>query len=142
MIVAGMCAAAVEAADVREVLAAGLAVVPLAGDYAQAVRRGADLGWSGAPVETALEALHAEFGGLQWVHAVNNRALTAFALARSDGDLTAGICTAQTGGSDTDSIAATVGSICGASRVPCFDGVAIDTLAARTFAVAQSGARR
>jgi hypothetical protein len=96
MIVAGMCAAAVEAADVREVLAAGLAVVPLAGDYAQAVRRGADLGWSGAPVETALEALHAEFGGLQWVHAVNNRALTAFALARSDGDLTAGICTAQT----------------------------------------------
>ena len=36
--------------------------------------------------EAAVDALHAEFGHLHWVHAINNSALLAFALARGAGD--------------------------------------------------------
>ncbi|MDQ3616768.1 MAG: ADP-ribosylglycohydrolase family protein [Actinomycetota bacterium] len=49
------------------------------------------------------------YGDLHWVHVLNNAA--ALALARSDDAFTEAVCTAVTGGWDTDSVGATVGSV-------------------------------
>lgn len=155
MAVAAMCAVAVVAQDVDEVVQAGLAVVPVASRYAVALREGVALGRSGAPVEQCLDVLHADYGSLHWVHALNNAALIAFALTRSRGVLGEGICIAVMGGWDTDSDGATVGSVCGAltgaaalparwvdplqnrlaSTLPGFDGVSFTALADRTVAL-------
>ena len=156
MAVAAMCASAVVATDVDDVVATGLAVVPPDSRYAVAVRFGVDLGRAGLPTEEALDALHAEYGHLHWVHVLNNAALAAYALTVSRGDFATAICLAVTGGWDTDSVGATVGSVCGAlagaealprewvaplhnrvaSTLPGFDGIGLDTLARRTLAVA------
>ena len=48
-----------------------------------------------------------------WVHAIPNTALLAAALTHADGDFTASICRAVSGGWDTDSNGATAGSIAG-----------------------------
>lgn len=114
-----------------------------------------DLGRSVGSDEEGLDALHASYGYLHWVHVLNNAALMAYALTRSGGDFGAAICTAVTGGWDTDSTAATVGSVCGAligaaglplqwtsplqggvaSSLHGFDGIRFDELARRTLAV-------
>lgn len=156
MFVAAACAAAVVVDDVDDVVAAGLSVVPAGSRYAAAVRRGVELGRGGRPDEESLDVLQAEFGALHWVHSLNNAALVAYALTRGGGELGPSICTAVTGGWDTDSDGATVGSVCGAltgaaglparwvdplrnrvtSSLPGFDGIGFDTLARRTVAVA------
>lgn len=156
MFVAAASAAAVVTDDVGAVLAHGLAVVPPASALAGAVRRGVELGAAGTGLEDALDALHAEFGHLHWVHAVNNAALVAYALAASNGDFVPAVRAAVTGGWDTDSAGATVGALAGALRgvpeswtrplrdriassLPGFDGVALTSLAERTFALAVGG---
>lgn len=155
MFVAAMCAAACVADEVRDVLAAGLSVVPPKSRLAGAVRRGIELGVSGVPQETALDLLHEEYGDLHWVHSVNNAAAVAYALASTSGEFGPAICVAVTAGWDTDSDGATVGSICGAllgaarlpaewigpldnrlsTSMPGLDQVRFDDLAARTVAV-------
>ncbi|MET0933060.1 MAG: ADP-ribosylglycohydrolase family protein [Mycetocola sp.] len=147
--------AAVVASTVDEVLAAGLSVVPVDSRYAAAIRRGAELGRSDLDLDDALDAIYADFGHLHWVHALNNSALLAFALARGNGDFTATVTAAVSGGWDTDSVGATAGSISGAltgasrlpsswidplqnrlaSSVPGFDGIGFDELARRTLAL-------
>ncbi|MQA77873.1 MAG: ADP-ribosylglycohydrolase family protein [Streptosporangiales bacterium] len=156
MFVAAASAAAVVTDDVGAVLAHGLAVVPPDSALAVAVRRGMALAAAGTGVEDALDTLHTEFGHLHWVHAVNNAALVAYALAASDGDFVPAVCAAVTGGWDTDSDGATVGALAGAMRgvpeswtrplhdrvassLPGFDGVALTSLADRTFALAEGG---
>lgn len=115
---AAMCAAALVVASPREVLDAADAVIPPGSRLAGAVARGREIGArlaTGALVdEAALDALHAEFGTLHWVHTLNNAALIACALEASNGDLGRGIALAVTGGWDTDSAGATVGSVLGA----------------------------
>ena len=155
MAVAAMCAQAVVSDDVDDVLEAGCGVVPPRSRYAEALRVGVELGRSALDDEAALDELGERYGHLHWVHVLNNAALTAFALARSEGDLGRGICLAVTGGWDTDSVGATVGSVCGAlagarrlparwtdplanrlaSSLPGCDGLAFDDLAARTAAL-------
>lgn len=161
MAVAAMCAVAVVVdatrpdSAIEAVLAAGLAVVPPHSRYAAAVLRGAEVGRSDATDEACLDVLHAEFGHLHWVHVLNNAALLACSLVRSHGDLGRGCCLAVTGGWDTDSVGATVGSICGglrgardlpcdwvaplrnrlASSLPGFDGIGFDELATRVLGV-------
>lgn len=155
MFVAGMCAAALVCDTVDDVLAAGLSVIPAESRYAAAVRRGIQVAHAEPDLERGLDLLHAEFGHLHWVHAVNNGALTAFALTRGNGDFATSVCAAVTGGWDTDSVGATVGSVCGAltgatslptewtgplrnrvaSTLPGFDGIGLDELARRTVAV-------
>jgi ADP-ribosylglycohydrolase len=152
---AAACSAAVVAATVDEVLAAGLSVVPDGSRYAAAIRRGAELGRSDLDLDDALDAIHADFGHLHWVHALNNSALLAFSLTRGNGDFAATVTAAVSGGWDTDSVGATAGSISGAltgasglppswidplqnrlaSSVPGFDGVGFDELARRTLFV-------
>jgi ADP-ribosylglycohydrolase len=156
MFAAAACSAAVVASTVAEVLDAGLSVVPAGSRYAAAVRRGMELGGSDLDDVAAVDALHAEFGNLHWVHALNNSALLAFALTRGGGDFERSITLAVSGGWDTDSVGATVGSITGAltgaeglparwieplhdslaTSVPGFDGATFSELAARTLAVA------
>jgi len=156
LFVASASSAALVTSSVHEVIAAGLSAVPEGSRYAAAILRGAELGASGLSVDEGLDALAAEFGHLHWVHALNNSALLAFALVRSDGDFATAISIAVMGGWDTDSVGATAGAIVGAltgaaalppawiepllnrlaTSIPGFDGIGFDELAARTAALA------
>lgn len=155
MFVAAANAAALVVDDVRTVLVQGLGVVPPTSRLAKAIRSGLALADAGVEREEAFEALHAAYGHLHWVHVLNNAALVAYAVAASDGDYTAGITTAVSGGWDTDSDGATVGALLGAiagerripsswtaplrdrvaSCVPGFDGESLTALADRTHAL-------
>lgn len=156
MFAAAACSAAVAGASLDRVLDAGLSVVPSGSRYAAAVTRGAELGASDLDDEAAVDALHAEFGHLHWVHVLNNAALLAFALTRGGGAFERTITLAVSGGWDTDSVGATAGSIAGAltgasglperwiaplhdrlaTSVPGFSDVRFSELARRTEAVA------
>ncbi|MDX6263586.1 MAG: hypothetical protein QOH84_5274 [Kribbellaceae bacterium] len=150
--VAAMSAAAMVLDDPVAVAEAGLDVVDPASELAKAVRFG--LGLAETPLDDALDALHAEYGHLHWVHSVNNSALTAYALTAPD--FATGIGRAVMGGWDTDSAGATVGAVLGAvlgvpaewagplddrlaTSLPGMNQVAISELAARTVA-ARAGA--
>ena len=157
MFVAGACAQAVVSDDVDDVVATGLAVVPPGSRYAEAIAFGVGLGRSGVPTEEAFDRLYDRYGHLHWVHVLNNAALAAYALTVSEGDFETAICAAVMGGWDTDSVGATVGSICGAlagakrlpqrwvaplknriaTSLPGFDGIGFDELADRTLALAR-----
>ena len=152
---AGLTSASLVSVSVDEVLSVAATVVPAGTGLARAVAFGAELGRSAVDDATALDRLHAEYGGLHWVHTLNNAALIAFALARSGGDFERGVPLAVLAGWDTDSAAATVGSVLGAlagarrlpprfvdplrnriaTSLPGLDGVAIDDLARRTAAL-------
>jgi ADP-ribosylglycohydrolase len=151
--VAAMSAAAMVLDDPREVAVAALDVIAADGAIAQAVRFG--LALADTELDDALDALHAEYGDLHWVHAVNNTALTAYALTASS--FTDAIGRAVMGGWDTDSVGATVGAVFGAVRgvpaewstpldnrmatsLPGMNQIAIDELAARTVEVSRGGA--
>ncbi|TDV47812.1 ADP-ribosylglycohydrolase family protein [Actinophytocola oryzae] len=156
MFAAAACSAAVVGTDVAAVVEAGLSVVPPQSRFATAVRRGTGLGDSARSTEDALDAIHADYGDLHWVHVLNNAAVLAFALTRGAGHYATTITTAVTGGWDTDSTGATAGSLAGAltgakalpaqwvdplrnrlaTSIPGFDGVGFDTLATRTAALA------
>ncbi|TWD73040.1 ADP-ribosylglycohydrolase [Kribbella amoyensis] len=148
--VAAMSAAALVLDDPQAVAEPGLEVVAADGAIARAVRFGLDL--ADAPLDDALDALHAEYGHLHWVHAVNNSALTAYALTAPD--FATGVGRAVMGGWDTDSVGATVGAVLGAvlgvpaewtgpldnrlaTSLPGMNQVAIDELATRTVEVAR-----
>lgn len=156
MFVAGMASTAVLGADVEEVLDAGASVVPPESRTATAISTGRRLAaQERTPVE-AYTALEEQYAGLHWVHALNNTALVAYALAAGRGDFDASICTVVAGGWDTDSNGATVGAVAGAlsgaaaldpywttplrnrlsSSVPGCDGASFDAVTARTLAVA------
>jgi ADP-ribosylglycohydrolase len=150
--VAAMSAAAMVLDDPVAVAEAGLAVIDPASELAKAVRFG--LALAETPLEDALDALHAEYGQLHWVHSVNNSALTAYALTAPD--FATGIGRAVMGGWDTDSAGATVGAVLGAvlgvpaewagplddrlaTSLPGLNQVAISELAARTVAARSGG---
>jgi ADP-ribosylglycohydrolase len=157
LFVAAACASALVATTVDEVLDAGLSVLPPTSRYAEAVRFARALpaehhgDW-----EAVVDAIEARYGHLHWVHVLNNAALVVAALVHGAGDYERSITAVVSGGWDTDSNGATVGSIAGAltgadalphrwiaplrNRVSTtlagFDGIGFDTLAARTVAVA------
>ncbi len=153
LFVAAACSAALRVDTVGEVVEAGLSVVPPRSRYASAVRKAQQLAASNLGDEEAIDELYQEFGELHWVHALNNTALSVFALLRSDGDFERAITTVVSGGWDTDSNGATVGSICGAlagaaalparwieplrnrleTSIPGFAATGFDRLAERTL---------
>lgn len=164
MFAAAACSAAVvadgvAASRITAAIEAGLSVVPTGSRYAAAIRRGVELGGSDLDDEAAVDALHAEFGHLHWVHVLGNSAVLAFALTRGAGDFERTITLAVSGGWDTDSVGATAGSIAGAvtgaralparwidplhdtlaTSVPGFSGVRFSDLAARTLRLAEGG---
>jgi ADP-ribosylglycohydrolase len=151
--VAAMSAAALVLDDPEEVVIAGLDVLPDDSPIAEAV--GIGLVLRDRELDDALDELHAVYGHLHWVHAVNNSALTAYALTAPD--FATAVGRAVMGGWDTDSVGATVGAVFGAVRgapaewstpldnrmatsLPGMNQVAISELAARTVEVARGGA--
>ncbi|MGA5272779.1 ADP-ribosylglycohydrolase family protein [Streptomyces cellulosae] len=140
--------------DVHACLRTGLTVVPPRSRLARAVRDAVGLAREHRDFDTVVDLLHKTYGATHhWVHAVPNTALLAAALTHADGDFTASICRAVSGGWDTDSVGATAGSVAGllagspralperwtaplknrlATSVGDFDGTGFDTLARLT----------
>ena len=153
---AAMCAVAMVSKDMDEVIAAGMSVLPPASQIYQACEFARTLGNSELDYEVALDRLYEFVDGMHWVHTVNNAASGVLALARSKGVFSAAITLTVMGGWDTDSIGATVGSICGAmtgaaeiapqwtipidnrlaSSIPGCDQLKLNELAIRTQALA------
>ncbi|MEU9183473.1 ADP-ribosylglycohydrolase family protein [Streptomyces sp. NPDC048484] len=142
--------AATGTGDIHTCLRTGLAVVPPGSRLAGAVRHAVQLAAEERDFDRVVDELHATHSSYHWVHAIPNTALLAAALTHADGDFTASICRAVSGGWDTDSNGATAGSIAGllagrpealpsrwttplknrlATSVGDFDGTGFDTLA-------------
>ncbi|MFI6322977.1 ADP-ribosylglycohydrolase family protein [Nonomuraea sp. NPDC050556] len=154
MFVAAMCARSLVAESVREIVEAGLAVVPEKSRLAEAVRLAVQDATEERDAERVIDRLHARHGHLHWVHTINNAAVVAAALVHGDGDFTASIAMAVAAGWDTDSAGATVGSVVGAlnggvpgqwtmrnslaSSLTGFDGIGLDELADRTQRMMES----
>ena len=149
MFMAAAHAASLGASSATECVDAGISVVPRESRLAEALRfaRAANGPWDEVVAE-----LHARYGSLHWVHAINNTALVAASLCRFDGDFSGAIGGVVQGGWDTDTNGAAVGSIMGAlapvderwsaplrgrfaSSLPGFDDVALDALVERTLAL-------
>ncbi len=105
--------AATGTSDIHACLRTGLAVVPTGSRLAVAVRHAVQLAGQYRDFDAVVDELHAVHASYHWVHAVPNTALLAAALTHADGDFTASICRAVSGGWDTDSNGATAGSIAG-----------------------------
>lgn len=160
MFVAAVSAAAVVTTEIDTVLDAGVSVLPPDSRYAEAVRLAREVAATESDPERAMDRLEVAYGDLHWVHVLNNAALVVLSLA-SGRDFERSICQAVSGGWDTDSNGATVGSVAGAlagferlparwvqplrnrlsSSLPGFDGIGFDELARRTTALAVSLAR-
>jgi ADP-ribosylglycohydrolase len=156
MFVAAMASEAVISSDIGTVLDVGASVVPNGSRLAGAIRLGRHLATRTREPTEAYAVLEAEFEGMHWVHALNNTALVAYALAAGQGDFDRSICLTVMGGWDTDSNGATVGAVVGAlggtaaisrrwsdplrnrvsTSIPGCDGQSFDDIAARTLAVA------
>lgn len=140
-------------AGLGEALDAALDFIPRDSASAKAVRYAMSLG----PGERAVDRLHRRFGDLPPVHAVNNLAIVAWALASTGADdFSAAIGNAVMAGWDTDCNGATVGGLMGLSGAAIPDhwtrpwngrigsmlaGVgetSIDVVVSRTLAVSQS----
>jgi ADP-ribosylglycohydrolase len=135
-----------------EALDAALTVVPPRSRLAEALRSVAGLHVDGATATQALDHVDATMGAYPWVHTVNNAALIAIGLLWGDTFMD-GVGLTLSGGRDTDSNGATVGSVIGALRgtagiptelvgtthvyvrsaVRDFDRIGIDDLAQRTL---------
>ncbi|WP_419994118.1 ADP-ribosylglycohydrolase family protein [Streptomyces boninensis] len=151
---AAIAEAAAGTTDIHRIIATGLAVVPPRSRYAQAIRFGAEQARTHTDFSQAVDALHTAYADHHWVHVLPNAALLAAALTHADGDFTASITNAVSGGWDTDSNGATAGSIAGliagtpdalphhwtaplknrlSTTVGGMDGIGFDELAARTL---------
>lgn len=149
---AGLVAAAFGTRSVDEAMAASLGVVWRGSRLGEVLRRVMALRREGVDADTALDRLDAELGAYPWVHALNNAAVIAVALMWGETFLEA-VGIAVGAGRDTDSTAATVGSVHGAlhgeeaipahlvttspvhirSAVRDFDRVTVDELVERTL---------
>ncbi|MDX2599274.1 ADP-ribosylglycohydrolase family protein [Streptomyces caniscabiei] len=140
--------------DVHQCLRTGLTVVPPNSRLARAITHALRLAAEIEDFDTVVDELHATYADHHWVHAVPNTALLTAALTHADGDYTASICRAVSGGWDTDSNGATAGSIAGllagspdalpdrwtaplknrlATSIADFNGIGFDTLAHLTL---------
>ncbi|UUU34614.1 ADP-ribosylglycohydrolase family protein [Streptomyces sp. CA-210063] len=140
--------------DVHHCLRTGLKVVPPNSRLAQAISHALQLTAETRDFDTIVDELHTTYADHHWVHAIPNTALLTAALTHADGDFTASICRAVSGGWDTDSNGATAGSIAGllagspgalpdrwtaplknrlTTSIADFNGVGFDTLAHLTL---------
>ncbi|WP_405993943.1 ADP-ribosylglycohydrolase family protein [Streptomyces sp. NBC_00986] len=138
--------------DIHACLRTGLTVVPPGSRLAKAIQHALQLARTHRDFDEVVDQLHATYSGTHhWVHAIPNTALIAAALTHADGDFAGSICRAVSGGWDTDSNGATVGSIAAllsdtalpdrwttplknrlATSVGDFNGIGFDTLARLT----------
>jgi ADP-ribosylglycohydrolase len=147
-------AAAFVTDDVREALEIGLSEIPRNSRLAEAGRKA--LKWSREfpPWEECWNRARKDYGGLNWVHTINNALWVILGLLYGEKDFGRTIAIAVRCGDDTDCNGATAGSILGAmlgadalperwtapfhdrvrSYVTGFDGSRVSDLAARTIA--------
>jgi ADP-ribosylglycohydrolase len=145
------------AATVQEAVEQSLDYVPSGSRLAEALSGVHDLYRNGCSWEVAVETIRARFGHYSWVHAINNACLIMVGLLWGNGDYAATVGSVVQGGWDTDSNAATagsvVGTVLGAAQLPSrfieplhdrtrsvifgFDNSSISELARRTTVIAQ-----
>ncbi|MFI7298754.1 ADP-ribosylglycohydrolase family protein [Streptomyces sp. NPDC050121] len=149
--------------DVHACLRTGLTVVPPRSRLARAVTHAIQLAQEQSDFDTVVDELHAAHKTHHWVHAIPNTALIAAALTHADGDFSASVCRAVSGGLDTDSNGATAGSVAAllagdpaalpdrwtaplknrlATSVADLSGVGFDTLAHLTWSLTHREASR
>ncbi|WP_407344980.1 ADP-ribosylglycohydrolase family protein [Pengzhenrongella phosphoraccumulans] len=152
---AALVSAALASVTAKQALQISLGAVPRNSRLARCVRTVLELHAAGATSTEALAWVDSELGHYNWVHTVNNAALITIGLLWGT-DFTTCVALTISGGRDTDSTAATVGSVFGAlhgaksipedlvstthvrvrSSVRDFDRVTIAELASRTLALA------
>lgn len=158
---AALVSCAFAAGSAREALERSLGFVPARSRLAFALRDVMAMHAAGTSWEQALAGIQAGYGHYSWVHTVNNAAVIAAGLLWGDGDYASTVGLTVQGGWDTDSNAATAGSVagvmCGARALPDklvapledttrsalfgFDNSRISDLAARTVRLARSDLR-
>lgn len=151
---AALVATALATDDAVTALRASLGVVPPRSRLAEALRRVLGLFDAGESSDAALDWVDRDLGHYPWVHTVNNAALIATGLLWGT-TFMAAVGLTISGGRDTDSNAATVGSVLGAlhgasfipaelvgtthvhvrSAVRDFDRITVEELAGRTLAL-------
>ena len=149
---AALVATAFTADSSRSALEAALPIVPQGSRLAEALRHVIALHDEGADRLSALDWVDDKLGHYNWVHTINNAALISIGLLWGS-DFVDAVGTAIAGGRDTDSTAATVGSVYGIlhgseaiperlvgnthvhvrSAVRGFDRITIDELTERTL---------
>jgi ADP-ribosylglycohydrolase len=147
------------AATVGEAVEQSLDYVPSRSRLAEALSAVQELHRTGYIWEAAVEELRARFGQYSWVHSINNACLITAGLLWGEGDFTSTVGYVVQGGWDTDSNAATagsvVGTVLGAAKLPRhfieplqdrtrsavfgYDNSRISELARRTTALAEAG---
>lgn len=158
MWVAALTSSALCVDNAAEALDAALEVVPPRSRLGAALRTVGSLRQGGAPHTDALDHVDAALGHYPWVHTINNAALIAVGLLWGE-SFTDAVGITISGGRDTDSNGATVGSVYGAvhghnaipfeligsthvhvqSAIRGFDRIRIDDLAQRTHQIAMRG---
>lgn len=154
---AGLVAGAFVTRHPQVALAAGRSCVPDGSRLAEVLDGVAGLADDGASYEQARAWLDEHTGQYNWVHTVNNAGVIAVALLWGGGDFVTTVALSVAAGLDTDSNAATVGSVFGAlhgataippdlraaggerlsSAVQGFDGIGIPVLAERSLRLAE-----
>ncbi len=117
MWLSAMVAAAFCLSDVREVLKAGLKVIPKRSRLHEAVLDAMTWPEEGLDWEAALDRVHQrwdEDNQHHWCHTISNAVIVTLALLYGGGDLEKTLGIALTAGFDTDCNAATAGSVLGA----------------------------
>jgi ADP-ribosylglycohydrolase len=158
---AALVAAACVAGTVTEAVERSLDYVPARSRLAEALGFVNQLNRTSHTWEQALERIRARFGHYGWVHSINNACLITAGLLWGRGDFAATVGLTVQGGWDTDSNAATagsvVGTVLGATRLPAhfidplhdrtrsavfgYDNSRISDLARRTTNLAEHGLR-
>lgn len=158
---AALIAVALATDSVVEALTVALAAVPDGSRLAESQRMLLDLHAKGTDARGALAWIDDALGHYNWVHTVNNAALITAGLLWGEG-FTGSVGLTISGGRDTDSAGATVGSVYGAlhgsaaippeligqthvrvrSAVRDFDRVSIAELADRTMRLVRHGGAR
>lgn len=155
---AALVAAALGVETAAEALDAARTVVPDRSRLAEALDGVSALHAQGADRVAALDHVDAVLGTYPWVHTINNAALIAVGLLWGEHFMDA-VGLTISGGRDTDSNGATIGSVAGAlhgsasvppelvgtthdrvrSAIRGFDGIRIDELTDRTVRLAAAG---
>lgn len=156
---AALVATALATSDARVAVETALTVIPQESRLAVSQRELLKLNADGITSSAALDWVSETLGHYNWVHTVNNAALISIGLLWGT-DFTNSVALTISGGHDTDSSAATVGSVYGAlhgldsiparligtthvrvrSAVKGFDRIEIAELARRTLALIEARA--
>ncbi|MHA6630257.1 ADP-ribosylglycohydrolase family protein [Pseudonocardia sichuanensis] len=158
---AALVAEAFVATSARDVVERSLRHVPPRSRLAEVIRDVLDQHAAGSTWDEALVRIQADYGHYSWVHTLNNAALVVAGLLWGEGDYARTVGLTVMGGWDTDSNAATTGSVAGVllgtAALPArfidplqnrtrsalfgFDDSVISGLAARTTRLALDGLR-